>query len=112
MAYASQTLSLTSKPAAEHSVWSFDFRRLVTDAHVTSNQITSVLSLLSSCLSNGQALPPFLELPRPYAFVERLEAIDRGILSVRHIGEPEYGAFAVLQICGGCVTADVEKLVK
>lgn len=112
MAYASQTLSLQDKPAAEHTVWSNDFRRLVTDSHHTSNQITSVLSLLSSCLSNGQALPPYLELPQPYAFVRRIEAIDKNILSVRHIVEPEYSAFAVLQICGGCVTADIEKLVK
>lgn len=112
MAYASQTLSLTDKPAAEHTQWSNDFRRLVTDAHGTSNQITSVLSLLSSCLSNGQALPPYLELPQPYAFTQRIEEIDRSILSVRHIDEPEYSAFAVLQICGGCVTADLEGLVR
>jgi hypothetical protein len=112
MAYASSTLSLNDKPAADHTTWSNDFRRLVTDAHSTSNQITSVLSLLSSCLSNGQALPPYLEMPQPYAFVRRLESIDKNILSVRHIGEPEYSAFAVLQICGGSVTADLEKLVK
>jgi hypothetical protein len=112
MAYASSTLSLNDKPAAEHTAWSNDFRRLVTDAHSTSNQITSVLSLLSSCLTNGQALPPYLEMPQPYAFVRRLESIDKNILSVRHIGEPEYSAFAVLQICGGSVTADLEKLVK
>lgn len=112
MAYASQTLSLEDKSAAEHTKWSNDFRRLVTDAHTTSNQITSVLSLLSSCLSNGQALPPYLELPQPYAFVRRMEAVDKHILSVRHIVEPEYSAFAVLNICGGSVTADIEKLVK
>ena len=112
MAYASSTLSLNDKPASDHTVWSNDFRRLVTDAHTTSNQITSVRSLLSSCLSNGQALPPYLEMPQPYAFVRRLESIDKNILSVRHIGEPEYSAFAVLQICGGSVTADLEKLVK
>jgi hypothetical protein len=100
MAYASSTLSLNDKPAGDHTAWSNDFRRLVTDAHTTSNQITSILSLLSSCLSNGQALPPYLEMPQPFAFVRR------------HIGEPEYSAFAVLQICGGSVTADLEKLVK
>jgi hypothetical protein len=118
MAYASQTLSLhpNSNPTTtptEQSQWSNDFRRLVTDdAHGTSNQITSVLSLLSSCLSNGQALPPYLELPAPYAFTQRIEAIDGSILSVRHIDEPEYSAFAVLQICGGCVMADLEGLVR
>lgn len=112
LAYASQTLSPGDKPAAEHTAWSHDFRRLATDHHATSNQITSILALLSSCLSNGQALPPYLELPQPFAFTRRLESIDKSILSVRHIVEPEYSAFAVIQICGGCVTADVEKLVR
>lgn len=112
MAYASTTLSLGDKPAAEHTTWSNDFRRLVSDCHSTSNQITSILSLLSSCLSNGQALPPYLELPQPFAFARRLESIDKNILSVRHIVEPEYSAFAVLQLCGSCVTADLEKLVR
>jgi hypothetical protein len=122
MAYASQTLSLhcpfnptaaAGQQQTEQSQWSNDFRRLVTDdPHGTSHQITSVLSLLSSCLSNGQALPPYLELPQPYAFAQRIESIDKNILSVRHIDEPEYSAFAVLQICGGCVTADLEKLVR
>lgn len=112
LAYASQTLSSNNKPAAEHTAWSHDFRRLATDHHATSNQITSILALLSSCLSNGQALPPYLELPQPFAFTRRLESIDKNILSVRHIVEPEYSAFAVIQICGGCVTADVEKLVR
>lgn len=111
MAYSSQTLS-KSEPGVEHTVWSRDFRRLAMDSHGTSNQMISVLSLLSSCLSNGQALPPYLELPQPYAFVRRIESIDKHILSVRHIVEPEYSAFAVLQICGSCVTADIENLVK
>jgi hypothetical protein len=112
MAYASQTLSLhSSSTSASPTQWSSDFRRLVTDAHGTSNQITSVLSLLSSCLSNGQALPPYLELPQPYAFAQRIESIDKSILSVRHIDEPEYSAFAVLQVCGGCVMGDLERLV-
>lgn len=112
LSYASQSLSLADKSAAEHTAWSNDFRRLVADHHSTSNQITSILSLLSSCLTNGQALPPYLELPQKYAFARRLESIDKNILSVRHIVEPEYSAFAVLQICGTCVTSDVEKLVK
>lgn len=111
LSYASQGLSLADKSAAEHTAWSNDFRRLVADHHSTSNQTTSILSLLSSCLTNGQALPPYLELPQKYAFARRLESIDKNILSVRHIVEPEYSAFAVLQICGTCVTSDVEKLV-
>jgi hypothetical protein len=80
--------------------------------NVTSNQITSTLSLLSSSLINGQPLPPHLELPQPFGFVKKLENIDHNILSVRHIEEPEYSAFAVIQICGGCIVHDIEKLAE
>ena len=85
---------------------------LVVSHSIDEQILVFSLRLLSSCLSNGQALPPYLEMPQPFAFVRRLESIDKNILSVRHIGEPEYSAFAVLQICGGSVTADLEKLVK
>ncbi|OQO12602.1 hypothetical protein B0A48_02064 [Cryoendolithus antarcticus] len=110
MIYASQTLSSADAPDFERSAWSQDFRRLLTSVSTTANQVTSTLSLLSSSLSNGQPLPPYLELPQPFAFVQRLQKMDKGILSVKHIAEPEYSVFAVVQICGVCITNDIEIL--
>lgn len=45
-------------------------------------------------------------------FVQRLQAIDGDILSVRHIAEPEYAAFAVIQICAQCIRDDVMKITR
>lgn len=112
MAYASTTFSLNSTPLAEKSKWNHDFRRLASTTHTTYNQIVSILSLLSSSLANGQPLPPYLQLPEPYAFVNKLQSIDGDILSVRHIAEPEYSAFAVVQICGGSIVKDVENVAR
>jgi len=112
MAYASNTFSLNTTPLAEKSKWSHDFRRLATTTTPTHNQIVSTLSLLSSSLTNNQPLPPYLQLPEPYAFVNKLHSIDADVLSVRHIAEPEYSAFAVIQICGGSVVGDVGRAVE
>lgn len=63
------------------------------EANLTSQTVTSLLSLLSSSVTNGNALPPYLRTPEPYALAERLENIDRDILSVKHIAEPGYASF-------------------
>jgi hypothetical protein len=49
-------------------------------------------------------------MPEPFAFVRRVNEIDRDILSIRHIAEPEYSAFAVLQIVARLLNDDVVKL--
>ena len=78
----------------------------------TSNSITSLLSLLASSLSNGQPLPPYLQMPETFQLVRRLEHVDPDIVSVRHIAEPEYSAFAVMQVTSQCINTDIRKLVK
>jgi len=89
IAYASATLSMHNRDDrdGEPSQWSNDFRKLIASVNHTSHQITSVLSLLSSSLHNGQALPPYLEMPKPFHLVKKLELIDSDLLSVRHIAE-------------------------
>jgi hypothetical protein len=91
--------------------WFHDFRRLMKFVNPTSNEITSLLSLLSSSILNGTPLPPYLTLPKPYLLSQKLEAMDRDILSVRHIAEPGYAAFAVIQIATRCILSDLESLV-
>lgn len=77
---------------------------------MTSSRITSLLSLLSSSLSNAQPLPPNIDMPEPFQFLKRLEAMDRDILDIRHIAEPEYSAFAVMQIVSQGITTDIAQL--
>lgn len=38
--------------------------------------------------------------------------MDRDILSVRHIAEPGYSAFAVMQVSTRCIIDDLEKLIQ
>ena len=92
------------------STWSADFRTLITAVNPTSHRITSLLALLSSSLANSQPLPPYLQAPEPYHIVKKLEAIDPDLLSVRHVQEPEFAAFAVMQVCSHSITADILRI--
>ena len=81
-------------------------------ASITSHEITSMLSLLSSSITNRQPLPPYLRPPESYLLSKRLAEVDRDVLSPRHIAEPGYAAFAVLQISTSCINGDLEKLLR
>ncbi|KAJ4609481.1 hypothetical protein HRR85_006671 [Exophiala dermatitidis] len=82
----------------EESQWLRDFRRLTAQSILTSHELTSTLYLLSASMSNVQPLPPYLRVPAPIDIADQLAAIDPGILSTKHINEPCYAAFAVLEI--------------
>jgi hypothetical protein len=110
-------ISYTSQAFGEESSdgvtqWSTDFRRLMTTMRPTSHETTMILTLLSAGIRNGQPLPPYLPKPRPYALSDRLEELDKDILSVRHVDEPGYAAFAVLQLSARCIGIDLEKLIE
>ncbi|KAI7090836.1 hypothetical protein KC356_g1142 [Hortaea werneckii] len=93
------------------SEWLANFRRLVNDAHVTSEAITTLLALMSASVSNSSALPPYLRVPEPYQLTRRLDEMDADILSVRHIAEPGYSSFAVIQIGTKCMLDDLRKIL-
>lgn len=63
-------------------------------------------------MRQGSALPPYIQLPQPYNLSRRLEALDKGILDARHVEEPGYSAYAVLQVCSSMVTDDLRRLVE
>lgn len=106
---------------------------MVEQVDLTTTEITSMLSLLSSSVINGQKLPPYLKVPAPYQLEERLEAIDKDILSVNHVLDPgcvtytfryspflplrliplfRYSAFAVMQISSLLIHDDLSKLIR
>ena len=91
--------------------WSQSFRRMMLEIRPTSHEIVMLLSLLSGAMLDGRALPPYLPKPDPYALSDRLEAIDSTILSVRHVNEPGYAAFAVIQLAARCCGNDIDQLV-
>ena len=102
----------TRFPKQASPQWFNDFRRVIKDANVTSHEITTLLSLLSSSIQNGQPLPPYLKVPQGYQLSQKLEAVDSDILSLRHIAEPGYAAFAVMAISTRCISMDIERLLK
>ncbi|KAJ5902206.1 hypothetical protein N7495_002734 [Penicillium taxi] len=113
LGYVSDTfLRLEEDEDESGSAWMQDFRRIVGTAKVTTHEVTSLLCLLSASITNRQPLPPYLKSPRPYSFSKRLEALDNDILSIKHIAEPGFAAFAVLQISTRCIVGDVEQLLK
>src|ERR1700712_3486154 len=110
VSYASQTFN--EEGAEGTTQWSADFRRLMSTPRPTSHETTMVLTLLSAAIRDGQPLPPYLPKPQPYALSDRLEALDKDILSVRHVNEPGYAAFAVLQLSARCIGIDLERLIR
>lgn len=89
-------------PRPASAQWFQDFRRVIGDAKVTSHEITSLLAMLSSSITNGQPLPPYLHAPGLYGLNRKLESVDPEILSLRHIAEPGYAAFAVCVLSSTC----------
>jgi hypothetical protein len=109
--YASSTFT-EGGDNGEDSAWSSGFRRMMSSVNATTHEITGLLSLLSASITNGQPLPPYLKAPLPYGLSTKLESIDRDILSVRHIAEPGYAAFAVIQISSRCIIAELNLLLR
>lgn len=109
VSYASATFSTHD---GEETEWSHDFRQLLASVNATTHKLTSLLSLLSNSMTHARPLPPYLEIPRPARYMKRMTSIDRDILSVKHMAEPEYSAFAVITICAMCVNEEVEKIAK
>jgi len=92
--------------------WNENFRRLMVSIRPTSHEITMILTLLSAALRSGQPLPPYVPKPRPYELSSRLEELDEDILSIRHVNEPGYAAFAVLQLSARSIGNDVDNLIE
>ncbi|KAF2762797.1 hypothetical protein EJ05DRAFT_534275 [Pseudovirgaria hyperparasitica] len=115
ISFASRTYSAPSPSSSSpdnSTEWVSDFRRLTASIRPTSHAITSTLSLLSASVTNGLPLPPYMTVPHPYALAKQLEELDRDILSVRHVAEPGYAAFAVIQISARCLVEDLERLLR
>ncbi|TVY90187.1 Uncharacterized protein LAWI1_G001995 [Lachnellula willkommii] len=108
---ASSSTAYPNMNAATRRAWLSDLSLLIDTVNPTSHSITSTLALLSAAVSQGSALPPYIILPEPYNLSKRLEALDSGILDARHVEEPGYSAYAVMQVASGLVTDDLARLV-
>ena len=112
LSYASNLLSTEGDDEPDKATWLNTFATLVKSAKITSHELTSTLSLLSASVTNGNPLPPYLRAPEPYQLSAKLEAMDADILSINHIAEPGYAAFAVMQIATSLIIDDMTKLIE
>ena len=87
-------------------------RRLLSSITTTTQEVTSTLALLSAAVKNGHPLPPYLKAPVAYGLSDKLEAIDRNILSLDHAAEEGYASFAVAQVVSSLISQDLEKLLE
>lgn len=111
ISYSSNHFSHDPTASPEKASWLQDFARLIGTINATSQDITTLLALLSSSVTNGNPLPPYLKAPPSYKLSQRLEELDADILSISHIAEPGYSAFAVMQIASSLVSDDLGKLI-
>jgi hypothetical protein len=106
-----RTFSIQGRDADSSSSWLTDFRQLLASLQPTSDSATSLLCTVSSAISTSKPLPPYLQPPKALQLSQRLESLDRDILSTRHVCEPGYAAFAVMQIATMMLTDDLEGLL-
>lgn len=112
MSYTTRSWSGHSDDKTDvRSQWFRDLVTVMDNVEPASHQVTSILALLSASVTQGNALPPFLSPPPPYNLNRRLEALDKGILDSRHITEPAYSAYAVMQVASSLVSDDLARLV-
>ncbi|KAF6238277.1 hypothetical protein HO173_003557 [Letharia columbiana] len=111
ISYSSHHFSQDPAASPDKASWLQDFTRLVGTLNATSQDVTSLLALLSSSVTNGNPLPPYLKAPPTYKLSQRLEELDADILSISHIAEPGYSAFAVMQIASSLVSDNLGKLI-
>lgn len=101
----------TPENESQHQ-WELDMLTLLKEIHTKSHGVTTRLCLLANCISTATALPPFLQPLEPFGLINQLQALDKEILGVRHITEPGYAAFAVMQIASRTMIIEINKLTE
>ena len=94
------------------SQWKHNLAHRFRTATSTSHSVTTLLSLIASCIMNGQPLPPFLEAPKPYHLAHQLQELDPDLLSTNMaVKHPEYSAFAVTEVSATMMSESLRRLL-
>jgi hypothetical protein len=107
-----RTLPMHGRDPASSSSWLTDFRQLIASLQLTSQSATSLLTIVSSAISTGKPLPPYLKAPDAMQLSQRLEGLDKDILNTKNVFEPGYAAFAVMQVATTMLADDLEGLLR
>ncbi|OAL36805.1 hypothetical protein AYO20_03860 [Fonsecaea nubica] len=103
-----------SNPAAdtdERGTWLKDFTQLISSLQLTSHSVTTLLAIISGSIGSGKPLPPYLQPPERFHIGEMLTSLDSSILDTKHVCEPGYSAFAVMQVCTTMLNEDLADLL-
>ncbi|KAL9622165.1 MAG: hypothetical protein Q9160_003508 [Pyrenula sp. 1 TL-2023] len=111
ISYATNTFVAEEASEAE-TEWLRSFRSFASDLDLTTQEVTSMLCLLSSSMVNGQPLPPYIRHVRPYNLSDKIRAREPGLLSIKHVAEPCYAAFAVMQVASSLIAEELQKQVR
>lgn len=113
MSYATETWSknFPNSRASTQRTWLNNLSKLLDGIAPTSHRLTSTLCLVSASVIQGTALPPYIQLPELHALDKILEGLDSGILDSKHVEEPGYSAYAVLQVASNLLRDDLDHLV-
>ena len=76
-------------PRDSTSPWFRNLAGLLKELNPTSHDIVTTLVLLSASVTNGNALPPFVQAPAYFEVSRRLMAMDSG----RSLGEEKVSMF-------------------
>lgn len=107
-----RTLPIHGRDTASSSSWLTDFRQLIASLQLTSQSATSLVTIVSSAISTGKPLPPYLKAPDALQLSQRLEGLDKDIINTRHVFEPGYPAFAVMHVATTMMADDLEGLLR
>jgi hypothetical protein len=103
--------SLTDASSSDDGTWLKDFKQLIASLELTSHSVTSLLAILSGAIGSGKPLPPYLKAPERFHIGEMLCSLDSDILSTKHVCEPGYSAFAVMQVSTTMLSKDLADLL-
>lgn len=91
--------------------WLRDLSKLIGPVNATEEKLTSILCQLAAAVATGRSLLPRLELPEAYHLSEKLRKLDPDILSIRHMQDAGYSAYAVMEIISSMITHNLDMLV-
>jgi len=104
--------NIAATTLSNESTWAKDFKEVISTLEFTSHGVTSLLAILSGAITSGRPVPPYLRVPDPYHLGEALDGVDTDILNTKHICEPGYSAFAVMQLSTTMLAEDLAALLE
>jgi hypothetical protein len=111
IAYASEAFN-NARSDVSSATWVTQFARSRSKNNHRSQEVTTLLSLLSAALRNKQPLPPYIKCPSQFDLSEQIQESDANIMALSNINEPGFRAFAVIEVAHVCLVDSISVIVK